>query len=131
MKKLTYFAALAMALGVAMTVPAAAQSLSLDLGEGTTTTSRIIQLIALLTVLSLAPSIIIMVTSFTRIVVVLAFLRSAIGTQQTPPNTVIISLAFFLTAFVMAPTFEVAWEQGIQPLIAECPSSYKLEQSRG
>lgn len=123
MKKLTYAAGLALTLGLtimaAMTVPAAAQSLSLDLGEGTTTTARIVQLIALLTVLSLAPSIIIMVTSFTRIVVVLAFLRSAIGTQQTPPNTVIVSLALFLTAFVMAPTFETAWEQGIQPLIAE------------
>ncbi len=123
MKKLTYRAALALPIALtivaAMTVPAAAQSLSLDLGEGTTTTSRIVQLLALLTVLSLAPSIIIMVTSFTRIVVVLAFLRSAIGTQQTPPNSVIVSLALFLTAFVMAPTFETAWDQGIQPLINE------------
>lgn len=104
---------------IALSVPAAAQSLSLDLGGEETTTSRIVQLIALLTVLSLAPSIIIMVTSFTRIVVVLAFLRSAIGTQQTPPNTVLVSLALFLTAFVMAPTFETAYEQGIQPLINE------------
>ena len=123
MKKLTSRAALALPIALtivaAMTVPAAAQSLSLDLGEGTTTTSRIVQLLALLTVLSLAPSIIIMVTSFTRIVVVLAFLRSAIGTQQTPPNSVIVSLALFLTAFVMAPTFETAWDQGIQPLINE------------
>ena len=99
--------------------PAAAQSLSLDFGEGPTTTTRIVQLIALLTVLSLAPSIIIMVTSFTRIVVVLAFLRSAIGTQQTPPNTVLVSLALFLTAFVMAPTFEAAYNSGIKPLIEE------------
>jgi flagellar biosynthetic protein FliP len=123
MKKLTYAAGLAIAIAAmivaAMTAPAAAQSLSIDLGEGTTTTGRIVQMLALLTVLSLAPSIIIMVTSFTRIVVVLAFLRSAIGTQQTPPNTVIVSLALFLTAFVMAPTFETAWEEGIQPLIAE------------
>ena len=111
--------AIALVIVAATSAPAAAQSLSLDLGEGTTTTSRIVQLIALLTVLSLAPSIIIMVTSFTRIVVVLAFLRSAIGTQQTPPNTVIVSLALFLTAFVMAPTFETAWEQGIKPLIDE------------
>ncbi len=111
--------AVALVIVAAMSAPAAAQTLSLDLGEGTTTTSRIVQLIALLTVLSLAPSIIIMVTSFTRIVVVLAFLRSAIGTQQTPPNTVIVSLALFLTAFVMAPTFETAWEQGIKPLMNE------------
>lgn len=99
--------------------PAAAQSLALDFGDDTTATARIVQLVALLTVLSLAPSIIIMVTSFTRIVVVLAFLRSAIGTQQTPPNTVIVSLALFLTAFVMAPTFETAYQEGIQPLIEE------------
>ena len=111
--------AIALVIVAAMSAPAAAQSLSLDLGEGTTTTSRIVQLIALLTALSLAPSIIIMVTSFTRIVGVLAFLRSAIGTQQTPPNTVIVSLALFFTAFVMAPTFETAWEQGIKPLIDE------------
>lgn len=111
--------AIALVIVAAMSAPAAAQSLSLDLGEGTTTTSRIVQLIALLTALSLAPSIIIMVTSFTRIVGVLAFLRSAIGTQQTPPNTVIVSLALFLTAFVMAPTFETAWEQGIKSLIDE------------
>ncbi|MDH3739828.1 MAG: flagellar type III secretion system pore protein FliP [Alphaproteobacteria bacterium] len=110
---------LAIAFVLVFSAPAAAQSLSLDFGGETTTTSRIVQLIALLTVLSLAPSIIIMVTSFTRIVVVLAFLRSAIGTQQTPPNTVIVSLALFLTAFVMAPTFEAAYEQGIEPLINE------------
>ena len=119
LSRLALAAGLAMAIGLILSAPAVAQSLSLDFGGDTTTTSRIVQLIALLTVLSLAPSIIIMVTSFTRIVVVLAFLRSAIGTQQTPPNTVIVSLALFLTAFVMAPTFETAYEQGIQPLINE------------
>ena len=98
---------------------AEAQNFNLDFGDGGSTTGRVVQFIALLTVLSLAPSIIVMVTSFTRIVVVLAFLRSAIGTQQTPPNTVLVSLALFLTAFVMAPTLETAYEQGIQPLIAE------------
>ncbi len=98
---------------------AEAQSFNLDFGDGGSTTARVVQFIALLTVLSLAPSIIVMVTSFTRIVVVLAFLRSAIGTQQTPPNTVLVSLALFLTAFVMAPTLEAAYDQGIQPLIAE------------
>ena len=98
---------------------AEAQNFNLDFGDGGSTTARVVQFIALLTLLSLAPSIIVMVTSFTRIVVVLAFLRSAIGTQQTPPNTVLVSLALFLTAFVMAPTLETAYEQGIQPLIAE------------
>ena len=108
-----------MALAVLTALPAAAQSFNLDFGEGGQTTGRIVQLIALLTVLSLAPSIIVMVTSFTRIVVVLALLRSAMGTQGTPPNVVLISLALFLTAFVMAPTFEVAYRDGIAPLIAE------------
>jgi flagellar biosynthetic protein FliP len=99
------------------TLPAAAQSFTLDLGDGGTSTGRIIQLMALITVLSLAPSILVMVTSFTRIVVVLSFLRNAIGLQQTPPNAVIISLALFLTAFIMAPTAETAYRDGIAPLM--------------
>ncbi|MBI3512988.1 MAG: flagellar type III secretion system pore protein FliP [Proteobacteria bacterium] len=100
--------------------PALAQTLSLDLGDGSGgTTARLIQLLALLTVLSLAPSILVMVTSFTRIVVVLSFLRTAIGIQQSPPSSVIISLALFLTAFVMAPTLEQAWNTGVRPLINE------------
>jgi len=70
-------------------------------------------------VLSLAPSILVMMTSFTRIVVVFSFLRTAIGIQQTPPNTVLISLALFLTFFIMAPTFEAAYNQGLEPLINE------------
>ena len=100
---------------------ALAQAITLDLGDpGTgTVTGRIVQMVALLTVLSLAPSILIMMTSFTRIVVVLSFLRTAIGLQQTPPNTVMISLALFLTFFIMAPTMEAAYVQGIKPLIAE------------
>ena len=98
--------------------PAAAQTLSLDVGaDDGAATSRIIQLIALLTVLSLAPSILVMVTSFTRIVVVLSFVRAALGTQQTPPNQVLVSLALFLTLFVMMPTLEQAYDAGIQPLI--------------
>ncbi len=101
----------------ALAAPAAAQSFTLDLGDGGTTTGRIIQLMALITVLSLAPSILVMVTSFTRIVVVLSFLRNAIGLQQTPPNAVLISLALFLTAFIMAPTAETAYREGIVPLM--------------
>ena len=103
--------------GVAFAFPASAQTLTLDLGDGATNTGRIVQLVALLTVLSLAPSILVMVTSFTRIVVVLAFLRQAMGTQQTPPNQVLISLALFLTVFIMMPTFERAYDSGIKPLI--------------
>ncbi len=97
---------------------AMAQSFTLDLGGGPTATSRIVQLILLITVLSLAPSILVMTTSFTRIVVVLSFLRSALGLQQTPPNAVLIGLALFLTGFVMAPTLERMYSDGISPLIA-------------
>ncbi|NQV85078.1 MAG: flagellar type III secretion system pore protein FliP, partial [Rhodospirillales bacterium] len=100
--------------------PAAAQSLSLNLGgdgAGGESTARLIQIMALVTVLSLAPSILIMMTSFVRIMVVLSFLRTALGTQQTPPNQVLVSLALFLTLFVMMPTFEATFTQGIKPLI--------------
>ncbi|MGD1876899.1 MAG: flagellar type III secretion system pore protein FliP [Kiloniellaceae bacterium] len=108
---------------VALLVPgdALAQALTFDLGAETTGTStgRIVQLIALITVLSLAPSILVMMTSFTRIVVVLSFLRTAMGLQQTPPNSVIVSLALFLTAFVMMPTLEAVYDEALGPLIAE------------
>ncbi len=97
--------------------PALAQSFSLDLGDGPSSTGRIIQLFLLITVLSLAPSILVMVTSFTRIVVVLSFLRTAMGTQQTPPNQVIVSLALFLTIFVMMPILQESWDQGVRPYI--------------
>jgi flagellar biosynthetic protein FliP len=99
--------------------PAAAQEINIGFGEGTGLTERAVQLVALITVLSLAPSILVMVTSFTRIVVVLSLLRTALGTQQAPPNSVVVSLALFLTAFVMAPVFEQAYNDGIEPLINE------------
>ncbi|MEA2927877.1 MAG: flagellar biosynthesis protein FliP, partial [Hyphomicrobiales bacterium] len=103
---------------VALATSAAAQDISVTFGQGQGLTERVLQLIALLTVLSLAPSILVMVTSFTRIVVVLSLLRTALGTATAPPNSVIISLAMFLTAFVMWPTFQVAYDQGIRPLVA-------------
>jgi flagellar biosynthesis protein FliP len=96
---------------------ALAQSFTLDLGDGATTTGRIVQLMLLMTVLTLAPSILMMVTSFVRIIVVLSLLRTALGTQQAPPNVVLTSLALFLTFFIMAPTGERAWREGINPLI--------------
>jgi flagellar biosynthesis protein FliP len=95
-----------------------AQDISINLGQNLGLTERALQLVALLTVLSLAPSILVMVTSFTRIVVVLSLLRTAIGTQTAPPNTVMTGLALFLTAFIMAPTFQASYEQGIRPFIA-------------
>jgi len=70
-------------------------------------------------VLSIAPGILVMVTSFTRIVVVLSLLRTAIGLQQAPPNVVIVSLSLFLTAFVMAPTWEQAYTQGVKPAMED------------
>lgn len=100
---------------LALALPAAAQDLNIKLPEDHTLTERVLQLVAIMTVLSLAPSILIMVTSFVRMVVVLSMLRMAIGVQQSPPNMVIVSLALFLTGFVMAPTFQAAYTQGIQP----------------
>jgi flagellar biosynthetic protein FliP len=96
---------------------AAAQTVTLDLGDSASSTGHIVQLLVLLTVMSLAPAILITVTSFTRIIVVLSFLRSALGTQQTPPNIVLVSLALFLTGFVMAPSLQIAYDRGIAPLI--------------
>ena len=110
---------LATTLLLASASPVAAQQLTLDFGDSGGLAARVFQLIILLTVITLAPSILVMVTSFTRIVVVLSIMRSALGVQGTPPNTVIISLALFLTAFIMAPTFEQAYDGGIRPLINE------------
>jgi len=96
-----------------------AQNVTLDFGTGGEATGRIVQIIALLTILTLAPSILVMVTSFVRIVIVLSLLRTALGTQGTPPNTVVISLALFMTFFIMQPTLDAAYQNGIAPLIAE------------
>ena len=99
---------------------AQAQSINVDLGQpGASVSGQILRLVLLVTVLSLAPSILIMVTSFTRIVIVLSFLRTAIGLQQTPPNSVLVGLALFLTVFVMSPTFEAAYHEGLEPLLAD------------
>jgi flagellar biosynthetic protein FliP len=103
--------------GIAL--PAGAQSIQIDMSEGLGLTERVVQIVALITILSLAPSILIMVTSFVRIIVVLGLLRTALGMQQSPPNAVLVSLALFLTAFVMMPTFTAAYQQGIEPLMKE------------
>ena len=102
---------------LAAAVPAAAQDISINFGQGAGLTERVIQLVALLTVISLAPSILVMMTSFTRIVVVLSLLRTALGTASAPPNAVIVSLALFLTAFVMGPALQQAYDAGMRPLI--------------
>ena len=98
---------------------AAQQGLTLDLTGGGQMTERLMQIIGLITILSLAPSILIMMTCFTRIVVVLSLLRTAIGIQQSPPNSVIVSLALFLTFFVMAPTIAEINTTAMQPLIMD------------
>jgi flagellar biosynthetic protein FliP len=103
---------------ILLATPAGAQDISINLGQGGGVTERAIQLIALLTILSIAPSIVVMMTSFTRIVVVLSLLRTALGTATAPPNSVIIALALFLTGFVMGPTLQAAYDAGIKPLIA-------------
>jgi flagellar biosynthesis protein FliP len=98
-------------------------------GNGSTS-GRIVQLMAMLTVLSVAPGLLIMVTSFTRFAVALSFLRAGLGLQTTPANLVLISLALFMTFYVMAPTFDRAWETGVQPLmkneISEEDAFYKI-----
>ncbi|MEL6587068.1 MAG: flagellar type III secretion system pore protein FliP [Pseudomonadota bacterium] len=96
--------------------PAVAQDVAIDFGDQSSLTTRTVQLIALLTVLSLAPGIAITVTCFPFIVTVLSILRQAIGLQASPPNMLIVSLAMFLTYFVMEPVFTEAWIQGLQPL---------------
>lgn len=99
---------------------AAAQSINFqDLfpaGQGTAS-GRMVQLIALITVLSIAPGILVTMTCFTRVIVALSFLRSGIGLSSTPSNMIMVSLALFMTAFVMAPTFDKMWTDGVQPLL--------------
>jgi flagellar biosynthetic protein FliP len=84
-------------------------------GDGTAS-GRMLQLVLVITVLSVAPGLLIMVTCFTRFVLALSFLRAGLGLQTTPANLILISLALFMTFFVMAPTFDKAWEDGIKPL---------------
>jgi flagellar biosynthesis protein FliP len=113
----------AIGIGVALlaaSYPAAAQSVDLNSlvpAGGATASGRIIELVAILTVLSVAPGLLIMVTSFTRFIVALSFLRSGLGLQSAPANLVLISLSLFMTFFVMAPTFDQAWQKGLKPLM--------------
>ncbi len=116
MQRLIWLAAVLVALTPSL---AAAQELSLSLGEGGSISARTIQLILLITVLSLAPGLAIMITCFPFLVTVLAILRQGIGLQQSPPNMLILSLALFLTYFIMEPVFTHAWDAGIEPLIEE------------
>jgi flagellar biosynthetic protein FliP len=102
--------------------PTAALAQGLDLNAllpsgGASASGKIVQLLVVLTVLSIAPGLLIMVTSFTRFAIALSFLRSGLGLQSTPANLVLISLALFMTFYVMSPTFEAAWQDGVKPLM--------------
>jgi len=104
---------------ISLSSGALAQSFNVDLGQAGTINGRVVQMILLLTILSLAPSILIMTTSFVRMIIVFSMLRSAMGTQQNPPNMVLVSLALFLTGYVMTPTLTEVWNLGIEPLMNE------------
>ena len=108
---------IAAGLMLAFTSPATAQEVSITFGDDGSLATRSIQLLVLITVLSLVPGIAIMVTCFPFIITVFAILRQAIGLQQSPPNMLMVSLALFLTYFVMEPVFRDAWTSGIDPLI--------------
>lgn len=108
--------ALILAIFVGIPTVAVAQDVTISLVDDSSITARTLQLIALITILSLAPGLAIMVTCFPFLVTVLSILRQAIGLQQSPPNMLIVSLALFLTYFVMEPVFLEAWSNGLLPL---------------
>lgn len=96
--------------------------------------STSLQILALLTILSLAPALLILTTAFTRIIIVLSFVRSALGTMNIPPNPVLVGLSLFLTFYVMAPTYQQVYEQALQPYMrAENPISFEeaLQRAQG
>ncbi len=104
-------------LALALTADAAlAQDLSLNFGDTGSLANRSVELILLVTVLSLVPGLAVMVTCFPFVVTVLSILRQALGLQQSPPNMVIISLSLFLTWFVMDPVLTEAWTKGVEPM---------------
>jgi len=131
MKKITHIIYFTFALFALLTVGAEAWAIplptiqvGLENADQPETMSTALQILLLLTILTLAPSILILMTSFSRIVIVLSFLRQAMGTQQTPPTQVLIGLALFLTFFVMGPVFTQINETALQPYLEE-----KISQS--
>ena len=121
-QRLGGFAWLALLLGLVMLGPVASAAATglpavtvTDNGQGGTQYSLTLQVLALMTVLTLLPSLLLMMTSFTRIVIVLALLRQALGTVQTPSNQILIGLALFLTLFIMAPVFQKSYDDGVKP----------------
>ena len=118
--RLTRLASTTILLSLSASGVAFAQDFSLQqlipAGAGTAS-GQIVQLVALLTVLSIAPGLLIMVTSFTRFIIAFSLLRSGLGLQTTPANLIMISLALFMTFYVMAPAFDRAWQNGVEPLM--------------
>ncbi|HUD31177.1 MAG TPA: flagellar type III secretion system pore protein FliP [Novosphingobium sp.] len=114
-RKLAAIAGAVLLLAVPATAMAQEAAALAGAASGGGMTGRVLQLVMVLTVLSLAPGILMTVTSFTRIVVALSLLRSGLGVQGVPPNPIVISLALFLSFFVMGPTFDAAWKQGMEP----------------
>ena len=113
---------LAFLAGIVMTGPALAQmpgipAFSINEGDGGSTYSLSLQILALMTALTMLPSLVLGMTSFTRIIIVLSILRQAMGTQQTPPNQVLVAIALFLTFFIMAPTFNTLNTEVISPYL--------------
>jgi flagellar biosynthetic protein FliP len=113
---------IAIALAVLFLTPAVAvaQTINLDTlfpAGDASVSGRIVQLLVVMTVLSVAPGLLMMVTSFARFVIALSFLRSGLGLQTTPSNLILVSLALFMTMFVMAPTFQEAWDNGVKPMV--------------
>lgn len=111
----------ALALLMLLALPMLAQAQSLPMvsvqtgADGGQTWSLSIQILLLMTALTLLPALLLMMTSFTRIIIVLGFMRQAIGTAQTPPNQVLLGLSLFLTAFIMSPVLTQSWNEGVQP----------------
>lgn len=134
MKLHATLALLLLLLGVSLSGEAAAQALPMLTvkanPDGGQTWSLSIQLLLLMTALTLLPAILLMMTAFTRIIIVLSFMRQAIGSAQTPPNQVLLGLALFLTLFIMSPTLDSAWKDGVQPYLdGQIEQSVALERA--
>lgn len=113
---------LLIALAILALTPTAVVAQTIDLNTlfpagDASVSGRIVQLLVVMTVLSVAPGLLMMVTSFARFVIALSFLRSGLGLQTTPSNLILVSLALFMTMFVMAPTFQAAWDNGVKPMV--------------
>ena len=120
-----------LALVLLAVMPTAALAQTIDLNTlfpagDASVSGRIVQLLVVMTVLSVAPGLLMMVTSFARFVIALSFLRSGLGLQTTPSNMILVSLALFMTMFVMAPTFQAAWDNGVKPMVEN-----KISQEEG